>query len=273
MVSLRVLFLIGTRISNLTNINLMKNQFLNRIFPTALILGLILHIPVAFAMPHKYSFPTEVATETEVNAERMHLTQLYEDLDLEKMGLSDEAYEMAIEGYMSLKEKKKFAKDELLTIIDFSLPSTKKRLFILDVEEGKVLYNTLVAHGRGSGKLMAETFSNIPESYQSSLGFYETSGTYVGKNGFSMKLKGLEKGINHKAEERAIVVHAASYVSEQFIKQQGYLGRSHGCPALPENLNKPIINKIKDGSLMFIYSKKSGYTKQSPILKTTKLIG
>lgn len=245
----------------------MKTNIITKIIPYFILLGLILHLPVAFAMPRK----TISADNTEVNvesAEKARLTSLYEDLHLDEMGLSDEAYELAIEGYMQLKEQRNFAKDELLTIVDFSLPSSKKRLFILDVEEGKVLFHTLVAHGRGSGLLMAEKFSNIPESYQSSLGFYETSGTYMGKNGFSMKLKGLEKGINNKAEERAIVVHAAPYVSEQFVKQQGYLGRSHGCPALPENLNKPIINKIKDGSLMFIYSKKGGYAKASPVLKS-----
>lgn len=245
----------------------MKNQILNKVIPSFILLGLILHIPVAFAMPRK-TISIETSEVNEERAERTRLVQLYDDLHLEEMGLSDEAYDMAIEGYMQLKQKKHFAKEELLTIIDFSLPSSKKRLFILDVEEGKVLYNTLVAHGRGSGKLMAEKFSNIPESYQSSLGFYETAGTYMGKNGFSMKLVGLEKGINHRAEDRAIVVHAAAYVSEQFVKQQGYLGRSHGCPALPEKLNKPIINKIKDGSLMFIYSKNGGYAKISPILKS-----
>ncbi len=241
--------------------------FRNRVFLSCFILALMLHIPVAFSMTMKHE--THLMATPVVEDEATQLDALYETLDLDNMGLSDEAYDMAVNGYLKLKDTRNIRKDELLTIIDFSLPSTQKRLFILDVEAGKVLYHTYVAHGRGSGKLIAETFSNIPESYQSSLGFYETSGTYIGKNGFSMKLKGLETGINHKAEERAIVVHGAPYVSEQFIRQQGFLGRSHGCPALPENLNRPIIEKIKDGSLLFIYSNRADYAKKSKLIKST----
>lgn len=244
-----------------------KGLFQNRIFPFFIILSLMLHIPVAFSMEMKKSFST-MNIPAEVSEEELALDAMYENLSLQEMGLSSEAYELAIDGYMALTATHQFNKDDLLTIVDFSLPSSKKRLFVLDVDKGKVLYHTYVAHGRGSGELMAKTFSNIPESFQSSLGFYETSGTYTGKNGFSMKLKGLEKGINHKAEDRAIVVHGAPYVSEQFIHQKGFLGRSHGCPALPEKLNRPIIEKIKDGSLLFIYSNQTDYTKKSKLLKS-----
>lgn len=247
-----------------------KACFRNRLFPSCLILGLMLHIPVAFSMKMKHEIhPVAAAAENAVDKELTQLNALYDDLELDHMGLSDEAYDMAVHGYLQLKHSRNIRKDELLTIVDFSLPSSQKRLFILDVEAGKVLYHTYVAHGRGSGKLHADAFSNIPESFQSSLGFYETAGTYYGKNGFSMKLKGLENGINHKAEERAIVVHGAPYVSEQFIRQQGYLGRSHGCPALPENLNRPIIEKIKDGSVLFIYSNRADYAKRSKLIQST----
>ncbi|RYG34159.1 MAG: murein L,D-transpeptidase catalytic domain family protein, partial [Chitinophagaceae bacterium] len=154
----------------------------------------------------------------------------------------------------------------VLTIVDFSLPSNEKRLFVIDVEEEKVLFNTYVAHGRGSGEKMAQRFSNVPESFQSSLGFYSTSSTYQGKHGYSLRLSGLEPGFNNLAEERAIVIHSADYVSEGFIRTKGYLGRSWGCPALPEKLNKPIIDEIKNGSCLFIYSPNNNYLKKSKLL-------
>ena len=129
----------------------------------------------------------------------------------------------------------------ILSIIDFTKPSSQKRLYILDVTNFKLLFNTYVAHGQNTGQEYASKFSNKAESFQSSLGFYVTTGTYMGKNGFSMQLDGVEKGFNDQADERAIVMHGAPYVSEDFIRQRGYLGRSHGCPAVPQPLNKPII--------------------------------
>ena len=115
---------------------------------------------------------------------------------------------------------------------------------------------------------MATQFSNVPESLQSSLGFFTTSSTYNGKNGYSMHLKGMEDGINDKAEERAIVMHGAPYINENIINDRGYIGRSWGCPAVPEKLNKPIIDKIKNGSCLFIYSKNSRYQQTSKILNS-----
>ncbi len=145
------------------------------------------------------------------------------------------------------------AKNNIITIIDFSLPSTKKRLWTLNFETGEVLLNTYVSHGRNSGNDVAEKFSNTPESYQSSLGFFLTDQPYSGKHGKSLRLKGLEKNLNDRAFERAIVIHGADYVSESFIQKHGRLGRSHGCPAIPEELTSTFIDKTKDGSLLFIY--------------------
>ncbi|MBC7867350.1 MAG: murein L,D-transpeptidase catalytic domain family protein, partial [Gloeobacteraceae cyanobacterium ES-bin-316] len=130
------------------------------------------------------------------------------------------------------------------------------------------LFNTYVAHGQNTGQEYANRFSNKPESFQSSLGFYITTSTYMGKNGFSLQLDGMENGINDLANERAIVMHGAPYVSESYIKTKGYIGRSHGCPAVPQQLNKPIIEKIKNGSCLFIYSNDKGYLKRSKILNT-----
>ena len=140
-------------------------------------------------------------------------------------------------------------------------------MFILDLKNYKILFNTYVAHGRNSGKEFANQFSNENESYKSSLGFYVTGDTYMGNHGFSMRLQGEERGINDNANNRAIVMHSAWYVNENIVKSQGYIGRSQGCPALPEELCKPIIEKIKNGSCLFLYSPDKYYISHSEILQ------
>jgi len=192
---------------------------------------------------------------------------LYDSLHLQEFGLSRNAFEYAVKGYQVLLASGRLNNEKLLSIVDFSLPSSKKRLFILDLENNKMLFNTYVAHGRNSGKEMAHEFSNEPESNKSSLGFYVTGDTYIGKHGFSLRLLGEEKGINDNANSRAIVMHSAAYVSEGAIKMQGFIGRSLGCPALPENIYKPVINKIKNGSCLFLYSPDKYYASHSNILR------
>ena len=194
------------------------------------------------------------------------LELIYDSLNLSAMGLSQEAFDYAIKGYTYLKEQGRLQNQRVLSIIDFTRPSSQKRLYILDVNSFRLLFNTYVAHGQNTGQEYASNFSNKIESYQSSLGFYVTTGTYMGKNGFSMQLDGLESGFNDKAGERAIVMHGAPYVSESFIRHRGYIGRSHGCPAVPQQLNKPIIEKIKNGSCLFIYSNNKTYLNRSRIL-------
>jgi hypothetical protein len=191
---------------------------------------------------------------------------LYEQLKLSSVGLKQEVFEKAITGWNNLSAQHKLGKSRLLTIVDLSQSSNSRRLYIIDVEKGQLVFNTYVAHGRNSGEEYARYFSNVPNSYQSSLGFYLTGSTYHGKHGLSLRLKGIEQGINHTAEERAIVLHGAEYVSEAFIKKYGRLGRSQGCPAVSQELSKPIIEKIKEGSCLFIYSPDSKY------LKSTRLI-
>lgn len=141
----------------------------------------------------------------------------------------------------------------ILSIIDYSLPSTEPRLWVFDVPRGELLYHELVAHGVNTGENLATEFSNRHGSRQSSLGLYLTAGTYVGRNGYSLKLHGLEEGFNHHAWDRAIVLHGAWYVSEEFSKKHGRLGRSWGCPAVESEIAKPLIDKIKNGTLLFIY--------------------
>jgi hypothetical protein len=172
----------------------------------------------------------------------------------------------ALAGYEMLIEKHSVSRPEVITIIDFSLPSDKERLWVLDLISGKLLFHCLVAHGRNSGDLMAETFSNTPGSFASSPGFYVTGETYVGKHGLSLILEGLETGINDKAREREIVVHGADYVSANFIKNYGRLGRSLGCPAVPEKLSKELIESIKGGSCFFISVPDKSYTSNSQII-------
>lgn len=182
-----------------------------------------------------------------------HIHSVYEQANLAKAGLDQSIFKKALIGYYNLKKTQLLsAQKSVLTIIDFSKKSSEKRLWIIDLESSKLLFNTLVAHGRGSGMDMATSFSNQPNSHQSSLGFYVTSDTYIGKHGLSMRLDGLDKGFNSNAKERAVVIHGADYVSQSFVNQTGRLGRSHGCPALPVELTKTIINVIKGQTVLFI---------------------
>lgn len=182
---------------------------------------------------------------------------------------SREAFEQALTGLAQLKDKAHLKRAHILTLIDFSKPSTQQRLFVIDLLHGKILHSSLVAHGRNSGENMAVSFSNTPESYRSSLGFYVTAETYQGKHGYSLRLDGQEKGINDKARDRAIVIHGADYVSEAFASAHGRLGRSQGCPALPRDATEQIINTIKGGSLLYIYAPSKEYLSMSALLKNS----
>jgi L,D-transpeptidase-like protein len=140
-----------------------------------------------------------------------------------------------------------------LTVIDYSKPSAEKRLWVFDLQSHALLYEELVAHGKGSGDRLATAFSNNPESHQSSLGLFETRDTYSGKNGYSLRLRGLDAGFNDRALERAIVMHGAPYVSEQVAKSLGRLGRSWGCPAVRPAVAHEIIDRIRGNGLLFTY--------------------
>jgi hypothetical protein len=173
---------------------------------------------------------------------------------------------LGIKGYLKLKDQRKLPEGKPLTIIDFSIPSSEKRMWIIDMEDGRIIHHGHVSHGRNSGDLLAKNFSNINSSYMSSLGFYLTAETYQGKHGYSLRLDGLEKGFNDNARNRAIVIHGADYAKEDFIRQTGRLGRSLGCPALPNEIAGDIIDLIKEKSLLFIYGKDDNYLNQSQIL-------
>jgi hypothetical protein len=238
---------------------------------------ILLHMPIVFAGTKTYveaalvNLDTEnKVTDTIMPDNGIAVTDAieaeYDSMHLHDLGLSKTAFNYAMKGFNYLVQSGKLAKDNIISIVDFSKPSSQKRLFVIDLSDLRVLYNTYVAHGVNSGKEYANQFSNTPESNKSSLGFYETKNTYLGGNGYSLKLEGLESGINDNAEKRSIVIHGAEYVDESLIRSQGYIGRSWGCPALPEKLHKPIIDKIKNGSCLFIYSPDNAYLKKSKII-------
>lgn len=183
-----------------------------------------------------------------------------------RLGISADMLQEAMTGYYKLQAAGKI-KREVLTLIDFTLSSTEQRLFQIDMCTGDVLLRSLVAHGKNSGEEYARSFSNQMNSLQSSLGFFITGNTYIGEHGLSLKLKGMEPGINDLAEERAIVLHSADYVSEAFIREHGRLGRSHGCPAVAPEIHRQLIESIRNGSCLFIYAAKDDYRRRSRWLR------
>jgi len=191
---------------------------------------------------------------------------VYDSLHLEESGLSRKVFELALRGMYKLI-RKGHIKQNILSIVDFSQPSVNKRLYVIDLDSYSLLYNTWVAHGVKSGKVEATYFSNKPASHKSSLGFYVTGQTYKGSNGYSLKLLGVEKGINDYAFRRGIVMHGAEYVSEEYIQSQGYIGRSYGCPAVPADISRELIDQVKEGTCLFIYHPSSTYRSKSSLIK------
>lgn len=177
-------------------------------------------------------------------------------------------FRKALIGYLNIQRTYNTLNEQpLLTLIDFQLPSTEKRLWIIDLGEGKMLFNELVAHGRNSGNLYAESFSNEVNSLASSLGFYLTGEAYEGKYGRSLRLDGLEEGYNDKARERAVVLHGADYASQAVVDAQGRLGRSYGCPAVPFENKDAIVDAIDAQTVLFINGEDAHYEEQSSLLR------
>ncbi len=177
---------------------------------------------------------------------------------------NESAFKSALIGYKKLLAQGKVQK-QILSIIDFNLSSNQERFWVIDMANKKLIFHTLVAHGRNSGNEFANSFSNTEGSYQSSLGFYLTGNIYNGKHGNSLKLLGMERNINDAAFNRGIVIHGANYVSKDFINQNGRLGRSLGCPAVPENICSSLVSTIKEGSCLFIYKNDQNYFSKSQL--------
>ena len=237
--------------------------------------GIILFLPVLTFSALSFLHPkmldkkdnTSFHISPHATTESNLVDALYQNMELHKAGLSEAAFTLAMKGYESLKNSGVLQNTRVLTICDFSKASTEKRFFVIDLESYKLLFHSLVSHGRNSGTNYAVAFSNSPSSFKSSLGFFVTRSTYSGKHGYSLHIDGVEKGINDLAYKRAIVVHGAPYVSEHLGFSQGYIGRSLGCPALPEKIASKVIDEIKDGSCFFIYAPQKNYLTNSPVLQ------
>jgi len=197
---------------------------------------------------------------------------LYQAIDFKGEKPDFDLFYKGMSGYFELKNSKKLSnKKEILTLIDFRKSANEKRMWVIDLQNKKTLYYSLVAHGRNSGDVYATKFSNVPNSNQSSLGFYVTGHTYIGKHGTSLILHGAEEGINHLAQSRAIVMHGADYVSESYIKKVGRLGRSFGCPAVPMDTYQEIIKDVADGTCLFIYYPDDNYLSKTKFGNTNTL--
>ena len=193
---------------------------------------------------------------------------LLQSLVKQAPGLKADVLKMALEAANKAADEGLVPRKNLLTVIDYSLPSTQPRLFVFDLAAKKLLFRELCAHGKNSGDNMASFFSNDPGSEATSLGLFVTADTYTGHNGYSMKLQGLEPGFNDEAESRSVVMHGAPYVSEQFAAEHGRIGRSWGCPALSLAAAPKVIDTIKGGSLVFSYYPSHDWLSQSRFVGT-----
>jgi len=220
----------------------------------------LLSIPLSNSAPGERNINSNHNIISDVDNNEVLVKNLYTECELTDK-LDYNVFKHAMDGYNSIELTNK----SLLSIIDYSKPSTEKRFFIIDIENHKLLYHTLVAHGKKSGYLNATKFSNKYGSYKSSLGFFRTGNSYFGIRGYSLKLEGLEKGINDNARLRGIIIHGANYVDERLVNGTGVIGRSWGCPAVSNKLSKEIINLLKGGSLLYIYANDELYKENSVI--------
>lgn len=189
----------------------------------------------------------------------------YQLLKAQARNIDDKVLRLALTAYAKARKMGLVGK-QVLTVIDYSKPSTQPRLWVFDMKNHRTLFHTYVTHGKNSGGVNSTSFSNSPGSLKSSLGVFVTSSTYMGRNGYSLRLHGMERGVNDAAYSRAIVMHGAHYANASFAKSKRGMGRSWGCPAVTSSLAKPIINTIKDKSIMFSYYPDSRYLSRSSFL-------
>jgi hypothetical protein len=220
-------------------------------------------ISESFSDPHALKL-------TRINFEDS-ISSLYRTIGLEKLGMNYDVFRYGMIGFYSLKQDGKVSDRNLVSFIDFTKPSTEKRFYTVDLDSRTVKYHSLVSHGRNTGENIAQSFSNKQHSNQSSLGFYVTGETYVGSKGYSMRLDGVDGEYNSNMRDRAVVMHDAEYVSEEWIRKYGRLGRSQGCPALPKEIAKEVINTIKDRTVIFAYFNDLKYLQSSAHLNLDNL--
>jgi hypothetical protein len=211
----------------------------------------------------KNFFPPPVS---ETSPEYKVVDSIYKKAALFTYGLDRKIFFDAFKGYQYLLLKGRLSNPDLLTIADYSQSAKNRRLYVIDVKQGKLLFNTFVSHGRGSGTEFAADFSNAQNSNKSSLGFMVTAETYTGTSGYSLRLDGVEDGINNQVRVRNVVMHGSKFVNYERIYERGTIGNSLGCPAIPLSDHKQVIDKIKGGSCLFIYSDIPHYKRTSAIL-------
>jgi hypothetical protein len=245
---------------------IMKNSKYYLFFLPIICIGALSGLIIYPHISESKSFGGSCAINAQKKAFDSYINVLYSDLHVDTAGLRMDVFKKGITGYFNLRKEGKVTK-QVISIIDFRMSSTEKRLWVIDLEKKKLLFHSLVAHGKNSGEAMAQGFSNLQGSSMSSIGFYTTSEIYDGVHGESLKLDGVDPGYNDNARERAIVIHAADYVSEGFIKNAGRLGRSNGCPALPNGKCKAIICSICSKSCLFIFSGDKEYETKTQWLK------
>jgi hypothetical protein len=214
----------------------------------------------------RFSTTRHAARPSELKIIGMEANTLYEELQLGDAGLNEKVLEYALIGYHHLLKRNEIQNPDILTICDFSQPSSQKRMYVIDMNARKLVSRNYVAHGASSGEEFATSFSNAPESHKSSLGFYVTTNTYVGENGLSLRLDGLDRGFNSLASERNIVIHGAPYVSERILQKYGVMGTTYGCPAIPEEITRDLIPVLTGGSCFFIYYPSKKYLTESSVL-------
>jgi len=207
------------------------------------------------------------AKVAELYSKMIVVEDVFAEVNLAEAGLNSDVFFLALKGLKKLEANGKLQNSDIITIADYSQSSNKKRLYVIDLKNKILLFNTYVAHGRNTGDEFAKSFSNEEGSLKSSLGFYITENPIVGLHtGFALQLAGVEKGFNDNAIKREIIIHSAEYATEGFIKKYGRLGRSYGCPSLPPDMNKPIIETIKGGTCLFIYNPDNNYIDSSGLL-------
>lgn len=212
-------------------------------------------------------FSTQPTLDEPIGSPHVWINHQVKIIDAQASNLDPAVLKLSLAAYLKARQQGLDNK-QLLTIIDYSKPSTERRLWVVDLKNEKVLFNTWVSHGKNSGKVQAKSFSNQPGSLKSSIGVFLTDEPYIGGEGYSLRIVGLEQGINDNAYRRDIVFHGAWYVDPNVIKKYGVLGRSWGCPAVSEDTVKPLINTIKDKTLVFMYYPDRHWLENSTFLAT-----
>lgn len=219
-------------------------------------------------LPDEKNFPSLLSNAANSPVLKRTADSIYDLIGLGDYGLERDVFFKAYKGYQYLENRGMIRKTNLITICDYSQSSNNKRLYVVDLLNSRLLFNTFVSHGKNSGNEFATSFSNYDNSNKSSLGFLITGDTYNGKAGFCMRLNGMEQGINDRVKSRGIVLHGSRFVNEDIMSSKGLIGRSLGCPAVPYGMHFKIINVIKGGSCLFINSPDQWYANNSTILNS-----